>query len=411
MDERLAVELLERFGSPLFAYDLGRLERRAQELLGALPAGSTLFYSLKANPLPAIVLTLRRLGIGAEVSSPGELRVAQRAGFPGERILYSGPGKSEEELALALRAGVGVVSCESAQEVERLRSLAVASALEAAILLRVNPRGRTRARLAMSGRQTQFGLDEDQAEALVRDLVAKKGPLDLRGLHVYFGTQQQDAAAVAASFRAVNACARRLSSASRRPFEVLDFGGGFPWPFGVGQEPLAAEALRAAVSSVFEAMTDVAGGALWFESGRYLAASSGTLLTSVVDCKRSAEKRYVITDSGIHHLGGMAGLGRMFRPRLDVRVLGTSGEGVEPTAVVGCLCTPLDLLASVPLPKVSRGDVLMIPNVGAYGATASLTGFLSRQPAAEVAYRDKAVVASYRLRSGHAQIEGKTDHD
>ncbi len=146
--------------------------------------------------------------------------------------------------------------------------------------------------------------------------------------------------------------------------------------------------------------------ALWFESGRRLVGSSGVLVTTVVDVKRrSAGSTIVVTDAGINALGGMSGLGRVLRPRthFDRRSAGGDARAVEPVDVVGPLCTPLDRLAvGAPQAVPDVGEVLSVPNCGAYGLTASLTAFLSHPAPLEVVYDGPDLVGHWRLRGGHA---------
>ena len=149
------------------------------------------------------------------------------------------------------------------------------------------------------------------------------------------------------------------------------------------------------------------GAELWFESGRYLLASAGTLLATVTDVKISRGRTYVLLDTGIHHLAGMSGLRRILRPAISLRRVGAeAGDDAQAFDLAGPLCTPLDCLArglEGSLPDV--GDVVAIPNVGAYGLTASLVGFLSRPAPTEVVCRGESVLAAYRWRTGHEELK------
>jgi diaminopimelate decarboxylase len=401
IDEALARELLERYGSPLYAYDALEVERRASELVAALPEGAVLFYSLKANPLPAVVRLLGRRGLGAEVSSSGELGVALDAGIPPDRMLYSGPARTGADIEHALAHGVTVFSCESTTELERLRQAARAARSRVRVLLRLNPASGSAAGLAMSGISSQFGMDEEELGRLLR--AGRDEWADPIGLHVYFGTQMRDAATIADACVAVLAAADRLAEHAGRAFQMVDFGGGFPWPFARDDAPPSLAGLRDALDSALSSAAF--RGAAWFESGRYLCASAGTLLTTVLDVKQSRGRRYVVVDAGINHVGGMTGLGRIHRPRIDVTPVRPHSPSRLGADVVGPLCTPLDVLArDLPIGDVHPGDVLAVPHVGAYGATASLVSFLSRDPAAEVLHRRGRVEAAFRLRGGHAPL-------
>jgi diaminopimelate decarboxylase len=405
-------ELVARFGSPLYGYDLAVVARRADELSRALPNGARLFYSLKANPLPDLVGTLVGCGCGAEVSSTGELRAAMEAGCPVPKILYTGPGKGRDELGLALSAGVTQFSAESWTDLERLGAVASTQHAEIRCLLRINPSVPGIARLSMTGIASQFGFEEVELLADRTRLARSGWARMIHGIHIYFGTQVETTEALAANTRAAIRTAEMLSERLDLPVEAVDVGGGFPWPFArEGRPDLGG--LKQALEVASSERQRTATAQLWFESGRYLSASSGTLYATVLDVKSSKEgRKFVVLDTGIHQLGGMSGLGRLPRP---VMLLDTTDGPIDPGSpetevvdLVGPLCSPLDCLArDLRVPRLKPGDLVRIPNVGAYGLTASLNNFTSRVPPIEVTYRDGNVVGVYRLAGGHSRVDGK----
>lgn len=386
--------VLGEYGTPLVVHDLAVLRARTAALNAVLPAGSTLLYSLKANPLPPVVSALQVAGCGSEVSSPAELAVALGGSGAGP-VLYTGPGKSSAELAAAVAAGA-VLSCESAVEVARVREVVG----PAEVVLRVQPAQRPAAGLSMADGRA-FGLLPDDAAALCRDL---PDGIVVVGLHCYVGSQLPDAAALLAGFRhALDTLCEVGEAGGVRP-RILDLGGGFPWPYaapGTGPDLAAVGPALAALVAPEQA----AGTEVWFESGRGLVAAAGRLLTTVVDVKRHGERPAVVVDAGVNVLGGMSGLGRVLRPSTVVRNLtNPHGEHVS-VDVVGPLCTPLDRLAvATVLAEPRPGDVLCIDNVGAYATTAALTAFLSRPPAVEVVVDDRQVVEAWALRTGHEPV-------
>ena len=399
VDRDLARELAERFGTPLYLYDAERLEARAGELTRAQPASCRLLYSLKANPLPAVGSVLRRAGCRAEVSSAGEMEAALAAGFAPGELLYAGPGKTEDELRRALGAGLGWISCESWRELELVQEVAAGLATGAEVLLRVNP-GRPRgARLAMAGQGSHFGFDPARLAGEGARLRALRR-LEVAGVHVYHGTQVP-LNALAGTFDTGIRLARELEAALGMRWRVVDLGGGFPWPFAAAGRGPDAAGLRRALEPLHRRPP---APRLWLESGRFLVASAGTLVLRVLDVRVRGDRRFVVVDGGVNHLGGMSGLGRLLRPQVEVRALG-GGPGAGEADVVGPLCTPLDVLAhAAALPPCVPGDLLAVPNTGAYGSTASLVAFLSRAAPAEVVYRGAAVVAAARLRQGHESV-------
>ncbi|MBE7494160.1 MAG: type III PLP-dependent enzyme [Verrucomicrobiaceae bacterium] len=387
MNADLARQLIEKHGSPLFAYDLDAVKARAVTLKRELPEGSRLYYSFKANPLPAIARELREQGVRAEITSDGELRAAQNAGFT-DGIVFGGPGKSEKMIARMLENGVRHFSCESFTDAARLSQMAVKAGVNITAMLRVNPQQAPDARLAMSGVESQFGFDEALllAEGAAERL--KLPNLTINGVHVYFGTQVASVEALARNTQCALDTASRVSTALGFECEVANVGGGFPWPYASDAAGSDLTGLRDALEVVWKASPLHGKTQLCFESGRYLCASSGTLLTTVLDVKKAGSKTFVVLDTGIHHLGGMSGLGRIPRAALTLINLTARRDGEIVADVVGPLCSPLDSLArGQKMPPVEVGDVLAVPNVGAYGLTASLLGFLSHETPWEVAYR------------------------
>ena len=401
----VASDWLARFGSPAYVYDLDVVERRVAELRAALPAGARIFYSVKANPLPSIVATLAELGLAAEVSSLGELQLALAHGFEPRDVLFTGPGKSESELAAAVAAGVTWLSCESTLEFSRATSIAHRLRRSLNVLLRLHLPMRAGFRLDMSRAGSQFGMDSESLSALWQRALAQPGPVRVAGVHVYAGTQVGDVATLSECFAAALEGIRALCAGIAVP-EVIDFGGGFPWPYAEEQSPPPdLGGLRARLDTLLAARA-WPGLGCWFESGRYLSASCGTLLTTVVDVKRCNGKAFVVVDAGINHLGGMGGLRRVPQAQPSIRLLRVADDS-RPGAkeVVGPLCTPLDYLArDWSCPDIAPGDVLAVPNVGAYGASASLHAFLSRPAAVEISCRGAVPLEIHRLRSGHERI-------
>lgn len=408
--------IAQEYGTPCYVYDADVLAQRAGELLSALASSSRLrlFFSFKANPLPSVAAVLCQQGCEAELTSPGEIAAAQEAGFDLEKALYGGPGKGEAEYRHAIRAGIHYFSVESLPSLIHLRAAATAEDSEIKILLRVNPDSPPKAKLAMTGVPSQFGFEERDLLQNGKEIAAHIGsPLRVVGIHLYWGTQIADAETLLASFEKTASLARELAEEVGFSLEIVNFGGGFAWPYakagGGGDFSVLREGLAALRAS---AVTGDA--AWWFESGRYLTASSGTLLTRVMEQKVSKdERRFLILDTGIHHLGGMAGLGRIPRFAIDLLTPPSSagaatdqGDAAITIDVVGQLCTPLDCLGKrIAMPEVVAGELLAIPNVGAYGVTASVTDFLSRPTPAEILHRQGKVLGAHRLRTGHEAVQ------
>ncbi|GAA3475657.1 type III PLP-dependent enzyme [Streptomyces yanii] len=393
-------ELAERHGTPLYVYDLDRVDAARGDLFEALPEGFDLYYALKANPHPELTRALRE-GPGrpcrAEISSVGELSVALAAGHPADECLYTGPGKTDTELDHALAAGVRLFSVESPGDLRRIGAHATRYGVTVRCLLRVNgATGSANTSIRMTGRPSQFGIDSETLPGLMPDLLAVPGTR-IVGAHLYTMSNAKDESGLIAELAHAVALATRLEHEAGMPLEYLDIGGGFASPYAVPGRRAVYGRLRAELERLLdERLPRWRHGAprLACESGRYLVGDSGTLLTRVVNIKESRGSTFVILDTGINAVGGLSGLGRLLPA-----AVGVEGPVGDLTAsLVGPLCTPGDTLGrDIPLPSLRPGDVVAVPNAGAYGVTASLMGFLSRPVPTEVVLRGGEVVSVSRL--------------
>lgn len=387
--------LVERYGSPLYVYDLTDVTDAVADLREALPPSAGVYYSLKANTNPWVLSELRRAGCRAEVSSQGELTAALAARFDAAHCLYTGPGKTHDEILTALRAGVRTFSAESLGDLRRLAAAARECKLTPECLLRVNTAGTAGASgLRMAG-ASQFGFDADRPEEWAA--AVEVPDVVLAGLHFFPVGDVREKQVLLAEFRHSLATAARLRDEHALPIRLLDLGGGFSAPYAVpGGRPDYRE-LRAELAAAVTEHFPEDEIELFFEAGRYLVGTCGRLVATVTDVKDIRGTRYVVLDSGINHLGGMSGLRRVrpmaARPMLEAAM----DRPVERVTLAGPLCTPADVLAhDVMLPAPRAGDVVVVPNTGAYGLTASLVGFLGRPLPVEVAVRAHEVVGVAR---------------
>jgi diaminopimelate decarboxylase len=399
-------ELLERYGSPLYVYDLEEAEHRARALFELLPNSAKLLYALKANPVADVNAALKAAGCRAEIASVAELKIALEAGFVPNEILCSGPGKTPAIVRESLLAGVTHFSCDSWHDLERLAAVASAARMTASALLRIHLSDKAAAAAGVGAMHSHFGAEPTELLDGGATRLAQLRRVELAGIHVYSGTQIQNPEKLAGTFEHAIHVAEEIVR-SGVPLRVLNLGGGFPWPWATSDVPADLSGLRGELERVNGLRRFTADAELWFESGRYLVSSCGNLLATVLDVKVfEAGKTHVILDTGMIHLGGMAGLGRIHRPVASVEPLGEArSETLEPADVMGPTDSPLDCIARGALvPALRPGDTVAIPNVGAYGLTASLVAFASRQPPAEVCCRGTSVLAAYRLRAGHERI-------
>ncbi|MFF7446070.1 MULTISPECIES: type III PLP-dependent enzyme [unclassified Streptomyces] len=391
--------------TPAYVYDLARVRQNAARLREALPEPADLYYSLKANSHPHVLRTLKDAGTLPEVCSPGELDAALAAGWDAGQVLYTGPGKRDQDIDRALHQGVREFCADSPTGLDQLDRLAGRAGMRVRTLLRVNDdRPAAGQGLAMTGVASQFGADTrwitDEPERF-----GDRPHVEVTGLHLYMGTnlthvpdllaQFQQALTTAAGLRTV------LAPHTARLDTTLDLGGGFGAPFAKEGEAADLSGLREGLADLLDASApgwrDGAPRPA-YESGRHLVGTAGTLLTRVLDVKRSHGRDVAVLESGINHLGGMAGLRRL--PPLNPTLLSdAAGRGEpRPTMVTGPLCTPLDTWArQAPLPPLRPGDLLAVPNVGAYGLSASLLAFLGHPAPLEVAVDGDAAPHISRL--------------
>lgn len=403
-------ELVEYFGTPLYIYELSEIRSAFHALRSSLPKETRLYYSLKANPHVEVARELRRLGCQAEVSSTGELESALSAGFEANHCLYTGPGKTLEEITFAMRRGVTWYSVESSRDLRRVTEAASRLGVRVNVLVRVNiDKDMKGFRLPMTGVSSQFGVDGSTLIERKEEFVGAPWVI-VRGFHFYAGTQIMETQDLLNSFRAALSLVRKLSEALTVDLDTVDLGGGFGHLFAVSGTRPDFSSLKVPLETMLDELLPgwkIGSPCISFESGRYLVAGCGTLLCTVQDVKESKGHVFVVLDSGINHLGGMAGLNRVPRPMPSLVSGKSSGsERIHAASLVGPLCTTLDTWAKgVDVPRVEPGDVVAVPNVGAYGLTASLIAFLGRPCPVEVTTVEGKIRQASRLAIERRPVE------
>jgi diaminopimelate decarboxylase len=406
--------LAEQYGTPLYVYRLDQAAAAWHALRRELPDRSLLHYSLKANPHPDLVARYLRLGARAEVSSSGELDTALAAGAPAHDCLYTGPAKSDAEVRHAIASGVRRFSVESELDFRRVEQAAAAAAAQVECLVRVNAQASGATSIRMSGAASQFGVELESLRDL-RVRFQSTAHARVVGFHLFPVSNVHDEAGLLEVLTGSIRHARDAAEALGITPEFVDLGGGFAAPYAApGSRPRYAglrPALETALDEHLEGWRD-GQPLIAFESGRHLAGECGQFVCTVMDVKTSGSRTFAVLDGGINHLGGMSGLGRLLRPSAEPALSGApSGE----VTLVGPLCTPADVLGlSIRLPPVEPGDVLVFPNTGAYGLTASLTAFLSRPAPVEVVVDRETVVSATRLQTFRSDIKSQVhgaDHE
>ena len=369
-------------GTPLFVYGSAKIAEQVGRFRAAFP-GVALHYAVKANPYGPLLEAMAALVDGFDVASAGELG---RVAHLGRQISFAGPGKRDQELETAIRAGV-TINLESEGEAERALAICEREGLVAKLAIRVNPPfGLKGSGQKMGGLPSQFGVDHDRVPALVRRIV--EAGADWQGLHIFAGSQALHAEALIELQRDTVALAASICEKAGRAPPHVNLGGGFGIPYFAKDEPLDIDAVGASLAKTLaERPKILADTQFAIELGRWLVGEAGVYLTRIVDRKQSRGKTFLVTDGGLHHqLAASGNFGQLLRRNYPVAIASRLGGAPdEEVTVTGCLCTPLDLLADeAMLPRAEVGDLVAIFCAGAYGLSASPQEFLSQPRAREM---------------------------
>jgi len=372
--------------TPFYAYDRSLITQRVELLRKHLPADVHLHYAIKANPMPEVVRHLAALIDGLDVASAGELRIALASGMSPEVISFAGPGKTDAELAEAVGAGI-VVSLESEREMERIALPGRTQNARPRVAVRVNPDFELKSSgMKMGGGPKQFGVDAERVPAMLARI--DQLGLDFQGFHIFSGSQNLRADAIAEAQEQTIELALKLAEHAPSPVRLLNIGGGFGIPYFPGEQPLDLAAVGRALGRLMHSVKQrLPYAQVVVELGRYLVGEAGIYVCRVIDRKISRGRVFLVADGGLHHhLSASGNFGQVIRKNYPV-IVGNKvvGSEREVASVVGPLCTPLDLLAdNMEMAKADVGDLIVVFQSGAYGLTASPTAFLSHPAPAEV---------------------------
>ena len=369
--EQVSIEALaETVGTPFYCYSAATLRHHYHVLDTALAdaglAERLICYSVKANSNLAVIATLAQMGAGADIVSQGELRRALQAGVPPEKIVFSGVGKTAEEMRAALEAGILQFNVESLSEIDLLAETASALGKTAEIALRVNPdiEAGTHKKISTGTAETKFGIAWEEAEAGFAHARALDG-VEAVGIDIHIGSQITDLTPFRRAFEKVGALLTALR-ADGHDIRRLDLGGGLGVPYareGDGDNALPPDP-RAYAQLIAETL-GASGCTIMLEPGRLIAANAGILVTSVVRCKEGQAKNFMIVDAAMTEL---------MRPTLydahhPIAPVLQDESATKNWDVVGPVCETGDFLGlDRALPILQPGALLAIFAAGAYGA-------------------------------------------
>ncbi|SEH70737.1 diaminopimelate decarboxylase [Rhizobium tibeticum] len=380
--------LADRVGTtPFFAYDRRLITARVAYLRSVLPKDVKLSYAVKANPMPAVVQHMAGLVDAFDVASAFEMKTALDTVVPPSNISFAGPGKTSIELAQAIAAGV-TIEMESESEASRIIEAGNRLGIRPRVALRVNPNFQVKGSgMKMGGGPQQFGVDAEEVPSLLGKLAS--ADLDFLGFHVFAGSQNLHSDILCEALSRNVELLLELSGKYGQSVRYLNLGGGFGIPYFEKDRSLDLVPVGKRLSELVEnTIRPVLPSAkIVIELGRYLVGESGVYVTRVVDRKVSRGRVYLVVDGGLHHqLAASGNFGQVIRRNYPI-VIGNKMNRLEreTVSVVGCLCTPLDLLGdNVCLPPADVGDLVVIFQAGAYGLTASPTAFLGHPMPPEV---------------------------
>jgi diaminopimelate decarboxylase len=375
-------------GTPVYVYSTATLERHFKVFQGALAAHAGLgepliAYAVKANSNLSVLHTLAKLGAGADTVSEGEIRRALAAGVPAERIVFSGVGKSEAEIALALKVGVRQINVESAPELALVSRLAGDLGVGATLALRLNPdvSAGGHAKISTGESASKFGVAFDEAPALYARAAADPH-VAMIGLACHIGSQITELAPLENAFTRLRGLAERLRGEGLR-VERLDLGGGLGVPYFNQTDPPSPDSFAAMTARVFEGFA----AEFAFEPGRVLAANAGILVARVQHINvRPDGRRFLVLDAAMNDLLRPA----MYDAWHAVWPVRRRAGGEDAYDIVGPVCESGDTFARQRLlPPMEASDLVVFLTAGAYGAVMA-SEYNSRPLAPEVLVRGDA---------------------
>ena len=355
-------EIASAVDTPFYCYSSATLERHFRVFEAALPKDTLIAYAVKANGNLAVIRTLALLGAGADIVSVGELKRALAGGIPAAKIVFSGVGKTRDEMAFALDATIYQFNVESEEELEVLNEVALSKSKRAVVSLRVNPDvdARTHAKISTGKAENKFGIGWHRAKDAYARAALLPG-IEVAGVDVHIGSQITELGPFREAFAKVADLVRFLR-ASGQNITRIDLGGGLGVPYSQNDAPPLPEAYGAVVR-------DAVGGLeaqLIVEPGRLITANAGILVSRVIYVKTGDERTFIILDAGMNDLIRPA----MYDARHDIIPVNEPKESQRRVYdVVGPVCESADLFArDRELPPIAAGDLVAILSAGAYGA-------------------------------------------
>ncbi len=379
---------IENYASPVFLYSRKSVTESFNQLRDILPPKFKIFYAQKSNPNSKILKHINGLGAGCDTASLGEMKSALAAGFAPDKIMLTGPSKSNEEIRFAVDNDILSVNVESVQELNLVNEIAREKNKIQNILVRINPPydSSETTRIIGGTGVSKFGIDIEQIETFNKTLESC-GNVSLTGIHIFNSSQILDAEKILSNTKNVIDTAMDLSERFSFKVKTIDLGGGFGIPYSDNEAPINLKKLAEGMNSLvsdkkYSSFLDSVD--LIFEPGRYLSGRAGMYLVKVLYTKNSRGTDILLTDGGIHHLLRPALIGQS-HPAINLTALLEGRKGNKKYMIAGPLCTSLDSFGEgIEIADTKQGDIIAFLNAGAYGYTESMPLFLSHAPAKEI---------------------------
>lgn len=390
--EQKYAQAYEHMGGSGFLYDLDEMKVHLQSLKSQ---GVRLWYACKANPLSAVLKTVKEAGLSFDVASKGELEQVIRAGADPKRVLLTGPVKTRELIQQALDFGMDWFVLESPQQFELLNSLAANSGRSVNALLRLQLSWELDTESVLGGNKvTAFGMDpESWGKVLSTDFVK------LRGIHVFQWGNLLEEEKLGFIWKKIAESAKEFSRRQGFALDVLDLGGGL----GISYEDPSKKVSWSHLEKKLQEAKALSGaGEVWLELGRYAVGPFGTYITQVEERKTVRGKNLLLCRGGSHHLVRPALVGESF----PAQVVGRTSDSLGFFNVHGPLCTSLDHLGTYSFPSdTAAGDLLAFYQAGAYGFTESMPYFLCHEIAGEAVWKDGKITVLRKVEEASSWLK------
>ncbi len=393
--------IAEAVGTPFYAYSTATLHRHVQVLREALsPLSPMLCFAVKACPNIAVLRTLAAAGMGADVVSGGELFRARKAGINPENIVFSGVGKTREEIDYALEEGIRQFNVESASELALLNECALKKNVKAPTALRINPDvdAKTHAKISTGKKENKFGISMRSARLLYAETAKMEG-ISVQGISMHIGSQLTSLAPFEEAYSRVREFVVELRAAGHT-IRTLDIGGGLGVPYRDGDVPPLPADYGRMIAGIFSGL-DIE---LICEPGRLIAGNAGILITRVVHLKENEGRHYAVVDAGMNDLMRPA----LYDSHHDIIPVMAATTALSAFDVVGPVCESSDVfMKDTMLPVLHAGDLLALRTAGAYGA--SMSGSYNSRPLTPEVLVNSDQFAVIRARQGYEEmLRGET---